>query len=91
MTRYPYKEEIEREAYMLWEKAGKPEGRDLEFWEKAKTIHGKKNFKLPWFVRELPPIVFANLSGIERIYLRTETEAKIDNIQQSLDEMRKEF
>jgi len=26
----------EERAYYLWEKAGRPEGRDLEFWEQAK-------------------------------------------------------
>ena len=29
-------EDIEKKAYELWEKAGKPEGKDLEFWEVAK-------------------------------------------------------
>jgi hypothetical protein len=28
--------DIEKKAHDLWEKAGKPEGRDLEFWEAAK-------------------------------------------------------
>ena len=40
--------DIEKMAYELWEKAGKPEGRDLEFWESAKKSFyslSKENFK----------------------------------------------
>ena len=41
-------EDIKKEAYSLWEKAGKPEGRDLEFWDAAKKSFYSlsiKNFK----------------------------------------------
>lgn len=31
-------ERIRRHAYQLWEEAGKPEGRDKEFWERAKEL-----------------------------------------------------
>lgn len=31
-------EAIKRHAYQLWESAGCPEGRDEEFWEKAKEL-----------------------------------------------------
>jgi Protein of unknown function (DUF2934) len=27
---------IREKAYLLWEKAGRPHGRDVEFWHKAK-------------------------------------------------------
>lgn len=32
-----YEAEIRAYAYQLWEKAGRPEGRDKEFWEAAKS------------------------------------------------------
>ena len=28
---------IRERAYQLWEQAGRPEGGDLEFWERART------------------------------------------------------
>ncbi|MDY0881633.1 DUF2934 domain-containing protein [Dongia soli] len=31
-------ERIRRHAYQLWEEAGKPDGRDSEFWERAKEL-----------------------------------------------------
>ena len=31
----PSKEEIEARAYQLWDKAGKPAGREKEFWDLA--------------------------------------------------------
>jgi hypothetical protein len=31
-------EAVKRHAYQLWEEAGRPEGRDEEFWEKAKEL-----------------------------------------------------
>ncbi|HVJ41850.1 MAG TPA: DUF2934 domain-containing protein [Dongiaceae bacterium] len=31
-------EAIKRHAYQLWEEAGRPAGRDEEFWEKAKEL-----------------------------------------------------
>ncbi|TXH37716.1 MAG: DUF2934 domain-containing protein [Rhodospirillaceae bacterium] len=31
-------ERIRRHAYQLWEEAGKPNGRDREFWERAKEL-----------------------------------------------------
>jgi len=36
MTR---EEQIRLRAYYLWESAGKPQGRDLEFWHKAEAIY----------------------------------------------------
>jgi hypothetical protein len=27
-----FEEEVRREAYRLWEQAGRPDGRDLDFW-----------------------------------------------------------
>jgi DUF2934 family protein len=29
-------EQIQKRAYELWEKAGRPEGREEEFWERAR-------------------------------------------------------
>lgn len=31
-------EQIEQKAYLLWEKAGKPHGKDLEFWLLAEKL-----------------------------------------------------
>ncbi|MDT7952674.1 MAG: DUF2934 domain-containing protein [Acetobacteraceae bacterium] len=31
-------QEIRERAYALWEKEGSPEGRDTEFWERARLI-----------------------------------------------------
>lgn len=36
MTRDEILEPIRTRAYELWEKAGRPEGGDLEFWERAR-------------------------------------------------------
>ena len=30
---------IRERAYFLWEKEGRPEGRDTEFWERARLMH----------------------------------------------------
>ncbi len=35
--------EISRLAYLLWEQAGRPSGRDLEFWLKAESQLAKKS------------------------------------------------
>lgn len=32
----PPESAIRERAYHIWEKAGKPHGRDIEFWERAK-------------------------------------------------------
>jgi hypothetical protein len=40
--------DIEKKAYELWEKEGRPEGRDSEFWDKAKKSFyslSRENFK----------------------------------------------
>ena len=83
MTTYPYKEEIEREAYILWENAGKPEGRDLEFWEKAKIDHKNKQprLKLEWFAYET--VYFPK-------YM-TDKEWALLSLETSVKKMRKEF
>lgn len=31
-------QQIREQAYALWEKEGSPEGRDLEFWERARLM-----------------------------------------------------
>ena len=36
MPRDDILEPIRTRAYMLWEQAGRPEGGDLEFWERAR-------------------------------------------------------
>ena len=36
MARDDILEPIRTRAYMLWEQAGRPEGGDLEFWERAR-------------------------------------------------------
>ena len=36
MARDDILEPIRNRAYMLWEQAGRPEGGDLEFWERAR-------------------------------------------------------
>jgi hypothetical protein len=36
-ARMALEEQIRNYAYQLWEKAGRPEGRDQEFWEAAKS------------------------------------------------------
>jgi hypothetical protein len=30
--------QIQKRAYLLWEKEGRPEGRDKEFWERARLL-----------------------------------------------------
>ncbi|GGI33627.1 MULTISPECIES: DUF2934 domain-containing protein [Bradyrhizobium] len=32
---FPTEEQIKNKAHELWEKAGRPEGRELEFWHQA--------------------------------------------------------
>jgi hypothetical protein len=32
-----HEQRVRERAYLLWEAAGKPEGRDLEFWDGAQT------------------------------------------------------
>ena len=83
MTTYPYKEEIEREAYMLWEKAGKPEGRDLEFWEKAKIDHKNKQPRVGWYAYET--IYFPQYKYM------TDKELALLSLETSVKKMRKEF
>lgn len=34
------KRRIEERAYRLWEESGRPHGRDLEFWERARELIG---------------------------------------------------
>jgi len=34
------KQRIEERAYHLWEEAGCPQGRDLDFWERARQLVG---------------------------------------------------
>lgn len=34
-TKMPTDSEIETRAYQLWERAGKPEGREQDFWRRA--------------------------------------------------------
>jgi DUF2934 family protein len=36
-------QQIREYAHLLWEKAGKPEGRDKEFWEAAEIELGAQN------------------------------------------------
>ncbi|MFL5285170.1 MAG: DUF2934 domain-containing protein [Rhodopila sp.] len=38
-------------AYHLWEAEGKPHGRDVEFWERARTLVGAEESAVP----EAPP------------------------------------
>ncbi len=41
LDRDPDRENLIRErAYRLWEEDGRPEGRDLEFWERARELIG---------------------------------------------------
>jgi hypothetical protein len=41
-TKEPTKEQVTRRAYQLWEQAGKPEGRDEEFYHQAeRELAGK--------------------------------------------------
>lgn len=44
-NREPAEREIQHAAYLLWIEAGRPEGRDLEFWLEAKEMlahrHGR--------------------------------------------------
>ena len=37
---------IVKEAYYLWEKAGKPHGRDVDFWVQAELMVAKKSGKM---------------------------------------------
>jgi hypothetical protein len=37
-------QEICETAYFLWEKAGRPDGKDTEFWAEAEKIVSRKNF-----------------------------------------------
>jgi hypothetical protein len=41
----PREERIRERAKRLWEEAGKPEGRDEEFWQRAEREIGVENHK----------------------------------------------
>lgn len=43
----PTKKEIEARAYLLWEKAGQPKGRDDEFWHLAQQELRNEDKSLP--------------------------------------------
>ncbi len=48
MARDDILEPIRTRAYLLWEQAGRPEGGDLEFWERArKEIEAEQAAKPP--------------------------------------------
>ena len=48
MARDDVLEPIRVRAYMLWEQAGRPEGGDLEFWERARReIEAEEAIKPP--------------------------------------------
>ena len=52
MSRLKYRHEaIERGAYILWERAGRPDGRDLDFWLAAEAI---MPYPLPWGADDSP-------------------------------------
>ena len=38
-TMHDHEQRIRERAYHLWEKEGRPEGRDHEFWERARLMH----------------------------------------------------
>jgi hypothetical protein len=44
-TTEPTEQEIQHAAYLLWVEAGRPDGRDLEFWHAAREMllhrHGR--------------------------------------------------
>jgi hypothetical protein len=64
-------EEIQTRAYQLWEQAGKPEGRDQEFWHQAERelMEKTENLKL-----ETPMQSIAPESPAENDELETSTE-----------------
>ena len=75
--------DIEKKAYELWEKAGRPGGRDSEFWETAKKsfyslsrgnlkdaitiIEGDKNQRLGWTVTQTIGFAVTNNSAIAKM------------------------
>jgi hypothetical protein len=44
---FPTEEQIRVRAHQLWEEAGKPEGRDDEFWRQAEQELQKNNLTQP--------------------------------------------
>jgi hypothetical protein len=47
-------------AYLLWEKDGRPEGRDLNFWERAAAVDSEQNDLL-----KRAPVEFAGETGAD--------------------------
>src|SRR5690242_11127620 len=46
-----YEQRVRECAYHLWEAEGKPHGRDVEFWERARALVGVEEIAAP----EAPP------------------------------------
>jgi hypothetical protein len=53
---YPTDEQIRTRAHKLWEQAGKPDGRDAEFWHQAEK-EMREMEELREIAREPPPDV----------------------------------
>jgi hypothetical protein len=63
-------EEIQTRAYQLWEEAGRPEGRDQEFWHQAERELTEKTQSL---ALEIPTESVAPASPTENVELETAT------------------
>jgi hypothetical protein len=64
-------EEIQTRAYQLWEEAGRPEGRDEEFWHQAERELTEKPESLKL---EIPTESVAPQGPTEKVELETATE-----------------
>ncbi len=66
----PAETEIQKEAYYLWVEAGRPEGRDLEFWHAATELlrhrHGEAGTPLLNIVH-FPPSHAAQRSAVPAV------------------------
>lgn len=48
-------EQIRQTAYFLWEQDGRPEGRAMEYWLKAKQMHQRQIAFDHWLSEGTPP------------------------------------
>ncbi|NGP18362.1 DUF2934 domain-containing protein [Devosia aurantiaca] len=48
-------EQIRQTAYFLWEQDGRPEGRAVEYWLRAKAMHQRRIAFDRWLAEGTPP------------------------------------
>jgi hypothetical protein len=48
-------EQLRQTAYFLWEQDGRPEGRAMDYWLRAKQMHQRRLAYDRWLVEGTPP------------------------------------